>query len=648
VARRRSLTVLVVGSFLALAFAAGAFFGYYAYRQGVGGVVHASYRPAQPDVPAAGEMYVTVMYYYPDAEAYVPLTRSMAERRAEYWWALDTLLGGPPADMPLSERLRPRAVGQPRALEVVFRRGGSLYVKLAEPYPELPPEEIDHLGRAIVATAAQWPEIEEVLLFRGDSRLGVWPVRRTPYLYRPLTVQGTTWLCARPHSGGDLASVLSALLTAPAEGELVNLLPDAWAYEGLELVDDQVVVRLATGGRPSWRLGPTALEVLADALALTVGQLPDPPARVTLSLDGEPFKAPGTGEPFSVTTAPPRRPNPTPWPSPGEPSPVTLAAVGDVALARRVAGYIEERGLDYPLGAVAGVLGEADLTFANLEAALAEAGNPIPGKGIWLRGRPEYVEALVDAGIDVVSLANNHILDYDSPALEETLALLRSRGIAAVGAGADAEEASEPLYAEVGGLRLVFLAYTRYADIFWSWDYPRTFAAAEDLPGVVGLDPARVVQDIRRVRDEADLVVVSLHWGEEDVHQPRPDQVEMAHAFVDAGASVVLGHHPHVLQGVEVYRGSPIFYSLGNFVYDQRKRAQTETGIARITFHGARVVDVEFLPCLIDEGRPQLAAGDDWLTIARNLQTYSLPLGGQVEVEGASPPAVEILWPERN
>ncbi len=288
---------------------------------------------------------------------------------------------------------------------------------------------------------------------------------------------------------------------------------------------------------------------------------------------------------------------------------LTLAAAGDVIFDRGVKTVCRRLGRDWPLGAVAPILSRADVSFVNLETSLARGGQPIPGKGIWFRSDPEFASELKKAGVDVVTLANNHVLDYDEPALVETLAALRESSVAVCGGGLNIDEARTPAVISAGGVSIAFLGYSELADIFWTYSYPRSFRAQKARPGVAPMDEKMIVQDIRKARALADHVVVSFHWGEEYVRTPNPKQVGLAHIAIDAGASVVLGHHPHVLQPVEVYEGGVIFYSLGNFVFDQKKPDTVESMIARVSFSPREIVSAEILPVKIEECRPRPLRG---------------------------------------
>ncbi len=255
---------------------------------------------------------------------------------------------------------------------------------------------------------------------------------------------------------------------------------------------------------------------------------------------------------------------PSPTPS-GPPGVVTLNAVGDVALARELAERIDTYGPAYPFELVRDAYASADVSFANLEGVLARRGAPIQ-KSYVFRNPPEHVRALIDGGVDIVSLANNHTLDYGPDGLVDTMLTASLNGVAHVGAAVDEPAAYAPAILEVKGVRLAFLAYANVPPEA-GFD-TRELAAGPGKPGVAWATEDAVRRDVAAAKARADHVIVSFHFGDEYRDAPNALQVSLAHAAIDAGASVVLGHHPHVLQGIERYRGGVIAYSLGNFVFD--------------------------------------------------------------------------------
>lgn len=290
-----------------------------------------------------------------------------------------------------------------------------------------------------------------------------------------------------------------------------------------------------------------------------------------------------------------------------EPTPeprVTLAAVGDIMLARSIGWRLVHAKHYTPFGSVAEALSSADIALGNLECAIGTGGAPAR-KGYTFRAPPAAADALADAGFDLVSLANNHSLDYGAATLTQTLGLLDERGIAHVGAGANDALAEAPTVREVGGLRLAFLAYVDVPVERGGFDTARWRAKA-DRPGVAWAEADAIATAVAAARAKADLVIVLLHTGYEGQSATNKHQRAMARAAVDAGAALVIGAHPHVLQGVEQYHGGVIAYSLGNFVFDGLY-ARSESAILSVTLTRAGVAGWRITPMLLRDGSPQPA-----------------------------------------
>ncbi len=312
-----------------------------------------------------------------------------------------------------------------------------------------------------------------------------------------------------------------------------------------------------------------------------------------------------------------------------------MSAVGDVMLDRGLRSKIDEHGNDWPFSRVADTFRQDDLTFINLESPLAYSGEPLPGKQIWFRGDPQNAAAIRRAGVDVINLANNHILDFGRPAMVETMKHLREKGYLPLGVGMNKRLAHEPLFWESHGKRLAFLAYTDFADIFWDWDHRETFAAGVDLPGVAALEPDLMERDVRRAKQRADAVVVSVHWGEEYVPHPSEEHAHLARRLVDAGTSAIIGHHPHVLQSIETYQDRPVLYSLGNFIFDQEPIERRQTAVAQLEWgpvaeEGLAVQQVRLYPHLIQQGQPVPAKGSDAEQVMDRLQQLASERGTEL------------------
>ena len=236
-----------------------------------------------------------------------------------------------------------------------------------------------------------------------------------------------------------------------------------------------------------------------------------------------------------------------------------------------------------PFHLIADTLRSADLRYCNLECPVSDRGRNLHHLYSF-RADPRAIEGLKATGFNVVSQANNHAYDWGPEALLDSLERLRAAGIQPVGAGQNILAAHYPLLVHVGGLRIAFLAYV---DID-----PKEAAAGVDRPGVAWLDPAQALADIRFARPLADLVIVCPHWGVEYALKPTRDQVELAHQMIDAGADMIVGSHPHVVQPLEKYHDHWIAYSLGNFVFDQQDPATHRGLMLRVTVRDKQIAEV--------------------------------------------------------
>ena len=281
----------------------------------------------------------------------------------------------------------------------------------------------------------------------------------------------------------------------------------------------------------------------------------------------------------------------------------TLSAVGDVNLGGDMSPTLATNGFDYPWTLVGDLLRSTTLTFANLECTMSYSGEVVVGKTFTFRGDPAALPYMRDAGVDIVSQANNHSRDYGATSLVDCLGYLDSCDIAHCGAGANDQAAYAPVYLDAEGLRIAFLAYDEIGYYGWYAD-----------PGYPGVADAtftsKVEAGIKAARREADLVVVSFHWGTERKYTPDPDQTNFAHSAIDWGADLVLGHHPHVVQGFEFYGGKLIANSLGNFVFNPGSEECRYTVLTQLSLDAAGFVSATIYPVYISNGRPQLMAGE--------------------------------------
>jgi hypothetical protein len=233
--------------------------------------------------------------------------------------------------------------------------------------------------------------------------------------------------------------------------------------------------------------------------------------------------------------------------------------MGDIALSHDYDVMYSARGPHYPFELMKDVFKAHDVLIGNLEAPFCLGGETYPMK-LSLRAHPGYAAGLKEAGFSVLTLGNNHILDYREQAFYETIEILDSSGLMRCGAGATLQEARRPALIEKNGITIGVLSC---CDVVI--DSP--FYASDTMRGIAPLDMEGLEEDIRALRDKADIVIVSPHWGKEDWRYPHPGQVAQARRMIDCGAHLVVGHHPHVVQGLERYKHGYIGYSLGNFLF---------------------------------------------------------------------------------
>ena len=309
---------------------------------------------------------------------------------------------------------------------------------------------------------------------------------------------------------------------------------------------------------------------------------------------------------------------------------VTVALAGDTMLGRGVGRALATTPPeDLVAPEVRAALGEADLVVLNLECCISGRGRPwdAPGKPFFFRAPPRAVELLVLLGADCVTLANNHALDYGFDALADTLEHLAGAGIAAVGAGPDLERARRPATLAAGGLRVAVLGVT---------DHPPDFAAGPDRPGVAFADLRRRVPDWLAEgvgAADAEVVLVTPHWGPNMTSEPVGHVRRAAAALVDAGATLVAGHSAHVPHGV----AGPVLYDLGDFLDDYRvdPRLRNDLGLLfLVTLDGHGPVRLEALPLKLDFCHTRLATGEDAAWTRRRFRSACAALGTTVEDDG--------------
>ena len=291
----------------------------------------------------------------------------------------------------------------------------------------------------------------------------------------------------------------------------------------------------------------------------------------------------------------------------------SLLAVGDVMLSRMVGQkMVKYDDYHYPFLKVQSLLSSADIAFGNLESPII-AGAPVLTGSFVFRADPETAESLDWAGFDVMTLANNHSLNMNEVGLQSTFDHLEKYFIDYCGAAESLDELDNQLVIkEVNKYKVGFLGYA----------YGPDYYEADTGPGIALMHESRLVKDVQSAKGKVDFLVVTMHDGVEYEHESSTHQQKFAHLAIDQGADLVIGHHPHVVQELEIYKDKYIFYSLGNFVFDQMWSEETRQGMAvklRINMDG--VQEVEYFPVVIDDfAQPRLADENEKEEILKYLQ----------------------------
>ncbi|HSV96715.1 MAG TPA: CapA family protein [Spirochaetota bacterium] len=305
------------------------------------------------------------------------------------------------------------------------------------------------------------------------------------------------------------------------------------------------------------------------------------------------------------------------------PREISLLFCGDVMLDWGIREAVAKEGYGFPLRRIRGFLSGFDYRFFNLEGPISDKGEPHGDKKYIFNAPPGMVRVLTEGRLDGAMLANNHMSDFGNIALLDTISNLSAEGIRTAGAGIDAETASLPILISRGGISVAVFSFTNLAH--------RDAYATASSPGVAraALEPMR--KAIEQFRRFTDFIVVNLHWGDEYTNYPSNDQVEMARALIDSGADAVIGHHSHVYQGMEVYRGRPIVYSLGNFLFGSINEDIRDNIVVALDFRKEGLSSMRVYPISGNTAshpfQPARLSGRDAEGVLSHVLEISLPLG---------------------
>jgi len=308
---------------------------------------------------------------------------------------------------------------------------------------------------------------------------------------------------------------------------------------------------------------------------------------------------------------------------------VVICLTGDMMAGERIPPFIEKYGILYPFKHILNIIKESDISFCNLEAPFFDLDEaPKFEKEYNFKVHSKLIKILTEPGFDVVSLANNHIMDFGEGGLFLTIKTLINNGICYCGAGKDTEEASRPAIIEKKGTKVAFLGY--------SMTYPKEFYAGKDTPGSVYPDTLELKKIIKDVSLISDFIIVSFHWGGEGEKFPKEYQRIFAHFVVNCGADIVVGHHPHVIQSIEIYKNGLIFYSLGNFLFGSYGK-HSKTGIIVKTEINKNIVkDAQIIPINVDnvvtQFQPTILKNEEFEKIIHEINDISMELNGNKNV----------------
>ncbi|NOX88077.1 MAG: CapA family protein [Calditrichaeota bacterium] len=306
----------------------------------------------------------------------------------------------------------------------------------------------------------------------------------------------------------------------------------------------------------------------------------------------------------------------TPLRLPGGETDITLLFTGDVTFANHFLNHVKKK-YDFPFALIPWFK-QADISVINLEDPLTNATEPAE-KPYVFKAPPYYIEILKRGGVDLVSLANNHIYDYGEAGLLETIELLEHAGIKYIGAGRNIKQARKPAVFDISGVKFGFLAY--YGLKAHSESHPAT----ETQAGTALRKLKYIREDVKKLRKKVDFVTVVFHWGLEKENYPQDDQIRFAHRVIDYGADLIVGHHPHVLQGVEKYKQGIIVYSLGNFIFGGHSRTYYQTVVLKVNVppeHPDRW-NIEFIPIEVNHWQPRVANSAEADSILNRIKKYS-------------------------
>ncbi|OHD69726.1 MAG: hypothetical protein A2W19_13455 [Spirochaetes bacterium RBG_16_49_21] len=320
--------------------------------------------------------------------------------------------------------------------------------------------------------------------------------------------------------------------------------------------------------------------------------------------------------------------SPVPSSAGGKRESFSLLCVGDIFPVNEAEQYILSKGTAYPFQRIKDEFRKYDFIFGNLETPVTSRGKPFADKAYSFRIRPELALCLRDLKMDAVSIANNHLMDYDVEGMEDTLSYLEALNIRHAGGGKNLIDARRPAVLKFRGTDIYILAYCNRP--------PEEYYAGDKRPGIAPINIEIIKDDIATYKAGDNLVLISLHWGIEQTSHPQSGQIRIAHEIINSGADAVIGHHPHWPQGIEIYNSKPIIYSLGNFINGYYNHIEMDNMAVALYYSGSSLEQVKILPIAGQnkaiQFQPYLLQGNSAEKLLERIRSLSKKLKTELEI----------------
>ena len=307
---------------------------------------------------------------------------------------------------------------------------------------------------------------------------------------------------------------------------------------------------------------------------------------------------------------------------------LSILCMGDIILVRQAEEYMEINGKDYPFIKIKSEIDKYDIVTANLEMPITYRGRAHATKPFTFRLHPDYAIHLKQLKIDLFTLANNHILDFGNIGMTDTISFIEKWGVKHTGAGKNLTEARKPAVFNHKNTEIFFLSYCERP--------PDDFYATSRSPGTAKLKLNLIHEDIKKYKKHDNLVLISLHWGIEHNDYPDKYQVRIAHSIIDAGADAIIGHHPHVPQGIEIYNSKPIIYSLGNAIISFYNKNYKNNIMVSLNYKGNNIKSLKIIPLASKyeniKSQPYIFKGEEAQKILNHVKYISRPFKTEIIV----------------